>query len=105
MVSASDGSLCAMAEMLLAVVLLGRVVEEGSEALNPVLPDMWHRCWKLFSVVVASLLVFWLVMQVPVPGHAKRLMYRRLKALGIEAAKAMVGTLVISGRDMVFRVS
>jgi hypothetical protein len=41
-VSASDGSLCAMAEMLLAAVL-GRIAEEdeiGSEALNPVLPDM-----------------------------------------------------------------
>jgi hypothetical protein len=47
-----------MAEMLLAVVLLGRIAEEdeiGSEAFNPVLPDMQHRCWKLFSLVVASL--------------------------------------------------
>ena len=90
-----------MAEMLLAVVLLCRIAEgddTGSEAFSPGLPDIWRRCWKLFSVVVAKHLAFVLAMQVP--GLANRWMYRRLTALGIEAARVMVGTLVISGRDM-----
>jgi hypothetical protein len=46
-----------------------------------------------------------LAMQVLMPGHANRLMHRRLTALGIEAARAIVGTLVISGRDIVVLVS
>lgn len=89
--------------MLLAVVLLCRIAEAdgtGGGALDPVVPDAWHRCWKLFSVVVANRLAFLLAIQVPVPGHANRLMYRWLMALGIEAAKVIVGTLVISGRYM-----
>ena len=35
-----------------------------------------------------------------VPGLANRWMCRRLAALEIEVARAMVGTLVIFGRDM-----
>ena len=89
--------------MLLAVVLLCRIAEAdgtGGGAFDPVLPDVWHRCWKLFSVVVANRLAFVSAMQVPVPGHANRLMYRRLMALGIEAARVIVDIPVISGRNM-----
>ena len=97
-----------MAEMLLAVVLLCRIAEgddTGSEAFGPGLPDIWHRCWKLFSVVVANRLAFVLAMQVPVPSLANRWMYRQLTALDIEAARVVGGNLVIFGRDMVIRTS
>lgn len=52
----------------------------------------------LSSVAVADILALVLVMQVA--DHANRLMCRRLMAAGIVAAKAMVGTLGISGCGM-----
>lgn len=97
-VSASDGSLCAMAEMLLAFMLLGRRAEEdksGSGAFNPVL----SRAWELPDAVVTYFLAF--VPAVQVAGDANRWPYRRLTALGTEAAKARAGTLGISARGIV----
>lgn len=87
-----------MAEMLLAVVLLGRIAEEdgmGSGAFNPLL----LRAWELPDAVVAYFRAF--VPAVQVAGDANRWPYRRLTALGIEAAKAKIGTLGISARGIV----
>ena len=95
-----------MAEMLLAVVLLGRrVVEDsrGCEPSNPVRLNAMQCFWKLPSAFVTYFLA--LVLAVQVAGHANRLMYRRLTALETEAAKAKVGSLVMSTRDMVVSTS
>ena len=87
-----------MAEMLLAVVLLRRIAEEdgiGSGVFNPLL----SRAWGLPDAVAIYFRAF--VPAVRVAGDASRWPYRRLTALGIEAAKAKVGTLGISARGLV----
>jgi len=83
--------------MLLAFLSLGRDVEEDdsdSDVFKLILLRALPCLWKLSSVLVAKFLALVLAMQVA--GHANRLMYRRLRAVGIDAAKAMVVTLGIS---------
>ena len=95
-----------MAEMLLTNVLLGRrVVEDriGCKPCTTVWPNARQCFWKLPGVLVAYFLA--VVLAVQVAGHANRLMYQRLTALGIETAKAKVGSVVMSACDTVVPTS
>jgi hypothetical protein len=65
----------------------------------PGLLEPWNLFWELSSVVVGKFLA--LVLEMRAAGHANRSKYRRLMTVGMDAAEAMVGTLCMSGRDIV----
>jgi hypothetical protein len=75
------------------------VEDRDSKDSMPGLLEPWNLFWELLSVVVGKFLA--LVLEMRAAGHANRLKYRRLMAVGMDAAKAMVGTLGMSGRDVV----
>jgi hypothetical protein len=75
------------------------VEDRDSRGSMPGLLEPWNLFWELLSVVVGKFLA--LVLEMRAAGHAHRLKYRRLMAVGMDAAKAMVGTLGMSGRDVV----
>jgi hypothetical protein len=89
-----------MAEML-PVSPHGCVGVEDRDSRGSVMEllEPWDLFWELSSVVVVGKFLA-LMLAMRAAGHANRLKYRRLMAVGIDEANVMIGTLGMSGRDM-----